>query len=68
MDFLVDCMFTEDDKVLTTVIEKAYKTTSKMVLEVLINESKLIDHLKALKHYLLLGQGDFIQHLLELVQ
>ncbi|XP_021963401.1 gamma-tubulin complex component 3 [Folsomia candida] len=64
----VDCMFTEDDKVLTTVIEKAYKTTSKMVLEVLINESKLIDHLKALKHYLLLGQGDFIQHLLELVQ
>jgi len=58
----------EEDKLLNAAIEKAYKTTSEMVLIVLIQESKLIDHLQAIKNYLLLGQGDFIQHLLELIQ
>jgi len=65
---LVECMFLEEDKLLYAAIDKAYKTTSDMVLKVLIEESKLLDHLKAIKNYLLLGQGDFIQHLLELIQ
>jgi gamma-tubulin complex component 3 len=64
----VECLFLEEDKLLNTAIEKSYKTTSEMVLKVLIQESKLMDHMKAIKNYLLLGQGDFIQHLLELIQ
>jgi gamma-tubulin complex component 3 len=58
----------EEDRVLTNAIETAYKTTSEMVLKVLIEESRLLDHLNAIKKYLLLGQGDFIQYLLELLQ
>lgn len=61
-------MFLEDDRILNNAIESAYQTTSEMVLKVLIEESRLIDHLKAIKNYLLLGQGDFIQYLLHLLQ
>lgn len=49
-------------------IEMSYKTTSEKVLKVLIDDSNLLDHLKAIKKYLLLGQGDFIQYFLELIQ
>ena len=58
----------EDDRILNNAIERAYKTTSEMVLNILVEESRLIDHLKAAKNYLLLGQGDFIQYLLHLLQ
>ncbi len=64
----MECLFLEEDRVLTNAIETAYKTTSEMVLKVLIEESRLLDHLNAIKKYLLLGQGDFIQYLLELLQ
>jgi len=39
-----------------------------MILKVLIQDSRLVAHLNALKKYLLLGQGDFIRYLLELLQ
>ena len=64
----MECIFLEDDRVLKHAIESAYRTTSEMVLKVLIEESRLLDHLRAIKKYLLLGQGDFIQYLLELLQ
>jgi len=65
---IVECLFTEEESVLKTAIEKGYETTSKMVLNVLIEDSKLLDHLKAIKNFLLLGKGDFIQYLLELMK
>ncbi|KAF7728906.1 Gamma-tubulin complex component 3 [Apophysomyces ossiformis] len=42
-----------------------YLETSKKLLDLLKGKYKLMEHLRALKRYLLLGQGDFIQHLMD---
>ncbi|KAF9193806.1 Gamma-tubulin complex component 3 [Haplosporangium sp. Z 767] len=46
-------------------IDEAYCGTSQRLLHLLSTKFKLIDHLTAIKRYILLGQGDFIQHLME---
>ncbi|XP_056635486.1 gamma-tubulin complex component 3 homolog [Diorhabda sublineata] len=49
-------------------LENVYKETSIRVLDLLKNKYKLYEHLQSLRRYLLLGQGDFIRHLLELLE
>ncbi|ORZ02633.1 Spc98 family-domain-containing protein [Syncephalastrum racemosum] len=49
----------------TQSIDDTYRETSKRLLDLLRNKYKLMDHLQALKRYLLLGQGDFIQYLMD---
>ncbi|KAL4075878.1 gamma-tubulin complex, component 3 [Scleroderma citrinum] len=46
-------------------IDSAYSTASKRLFEVFIEKFKLLDHLRALKHYVLLGYGDFAEQLME---
>lgn len=46
-------------------IDAAYQTASHRLFEVFIEKFKLLDHLNALKHYLLLGYGDFAEQLME---
>ncbi|KAF9207903.1 Gamma-tubulin complex component 3 [Haplosporangium sp. Z 27] len=46
-------------------IDAAYVGTSQRLIHLLVTKFKLLDHLKAIKRYILLGQGDFIQHLME---
>ncbi|KIJ70589.1 hypothetical protein HYDPIDRAFT_105325 [Hydnomerulius pinastri MD-312] len=46
-------------------IDSAYLTASQRLFEVFIEKFKLMDHLQALKHYLLLGYGDFAEQLME---
>ncbi|KAG0193699.1 Gamma-tubulin complex component 3 [Apophysomyces sp. BC1034] len=46
-------------------IDVTYLETSKQLLDLLKHKYKLMEHLRALKRYLLLGQGDFIQHLMD---
>ena len=46
-------------------IDSAYSTASQRLFEVFIEKFKLMDHLCALKHYLLLGYGDFAEQLME---
>ncbi|KAG0314037.1 Gamma-tubulin complex component 3 [Dissophora globulifera] len=46
-------------------IDAAYVGTSRRLLQLLNSKFKLVDHLTAIKRYILLGQGDFIQHLME---
>ncbi|KAI6151939.1 gamma-tubulin complex, component 3 [Pisolithus tinctorius] len=46
-------------------IDSAYSTASKRLFEIFIEKFKLLDHLLALKHYLLLGHGDFAEQLME---
>lgn len=48
-------------------LETVYKETSFRVLDLLKNKYNLYEHLQSLRRYLLLGQGDFIRHLLELL-
>ena len=46
-------------------IDAAYQTASQRLFEVFIEKFKLLDHLRALKHYLMLGHGDFADQLMD---
>lgn len=54
-----------DTATLEAWIDEAYKTTMKRLMDLMTNKFHLFHHLKALKSYLLLGQGDFIALLME---
>ncbi|CAG06657.1 unnamed protein product, partial [Tetraodon nigroviridis] len=49
-------------------IDVAYFDTSKYLLDVLNRNYLLLEHLQAMRRYLLLGQGDFIRHLMDLLK
>ncbi|XP_058473292.1 gamma-tubulin complex component 3 isoform X2 [Solea solea] len=49
-------------------IDAAYFDTSKYLLNVLNRDYLLLEHLQAMRRYLLLGQGDFIRHLMDLLK
>ncbi|KAG8914314.1 Microtubule-nucleating Tub4p (gamma-tubulin) complex component, partial [Tulasnella sp. 408] len=46
-------------------IDSAYQVASKRLFDMFFDKFKLMDHLLALKSYLLLGHGDFAEHLME---
>lgn len=46
-------------------IHAAYRIASHRLFDVFFEKFKLLDHLKALKNYLLLGHGDFVDQLME---
>ena len=46
-------------------IDTAYQIASRRLFEVLFDKFKLLDHLSALKDYLMLGHGDFADQLME---
>ena len=50
------------------MIDLAYEDTSSALIEILMKKYKLLDHFNALRRYLLLGQGDFIRHLMDLME
>lgn len=53
------------DTKLHMLIDTVYLNTSKRVLDIAMGPHKLLQHLQAMRNYLLLGQGDFIGILLE---
>ncbi|XP_063223849.1 gamma-tubulin complex component 3 homolog isoform X2 [Bacillus rossius redtenbacheri] len=65
----VDSLFLmEREGNLQFMMDSAYLDTSKRVLDVLIDQYKFLEHLQAMRRYLLLGQGDFIRYLMELLE
>lgn len=54
-----------DTATLEASIDEAYKATMARLIFLMDDKFKLFDHLRALKKYLLLGQGDFIALLME---
>lgn len=54
-----------DTETLETWIDEAYKTTMARLIHLMSEKFQLFQHLKALKDYILLGQGDFIALLME---
>jgi gamma-tubulin complex component 3 len=46
-------------------ISLAYSTASQRLFELFFDKFKLMDHLRALKDYLMLGKGDFCEILME---
>lgn len=65
----VESVFSQDnDGEFQKLLETSYRTTSHHVLSVLHEKYKFLDHLQAMRKYLLLGQGDFIRHLMDLLE
>lgn len=60
-----DLFSTVPDTKLHVLIDTAYFNTSKKVLDIVMGPHKLLQHLHAMRSYLLLGQGDFIGILIE---
>jgi len=46
-------------------MESAARSTNTRLLDLIFNKYNLVLHLSAIKRYLLLGQGDFAQHLMD---
>lgn len=64
----VESMFDQAfDSSFDQMISTAYEQTSHHLLDTLIGRYHFLDHLKATRQFLLLGQGDFIQHLMDLL-
>lgn len=54
-----------DTATIETWIDEAYKTTMARLIHLMAEKFNLFEHMKALKNYILLGQGDFIALLME---
>ncbi|XP_030636105.1 gamma-tubulin complex component 3 [Chanos chanos] len=61
-------LFTDLEGAFQEKIDAAYFETSKYLLDVLNKNYLLLEHLQAMRRYLLLGQGDFIRHLMDLLK
>ncbi|CAH0386178.1 unnamed protein product [Bemisia tabaci] len=53
---------------ITELIERAHEESSKLVLDILCQKFNLYEHLHGLRKYMLLGQGDFIRYLMEMIE
>jgi hypothetical protein len=53
---------------LESLVAKAGEKIHKRLIEVLFEEYKFYEHCWAIKRYLLLGQGDFIEYLMDLLE
>lgn len=49
------------------LLETAYKEISRTSLKILNENYKLHDHFRGLRQYMLLGQGDFVRHLMDML-
>ena len=54
-----------DTATLERSIDEAYKTTMARLIDLMVNKFMLLEHLGALKKYILLGAGDFVAVLME---
>ncbi|XP_012945175.1 gamma-tubulin complex component 3 homolog [Aplysia californica] len=62
-------MFSQDQSGdFQNMLDSVYQVTSQQLLDVLQTKYKFLEHLKAMRRYLLLGQGDFIRHLMDLLE
>ncbi|KAF8351415.1 gamma-tubulin complex DGRIP91/SPC98 component [Amanita rubescens] len=50
---------------LERLIDTAYQIAGQRLFEIFLDKFKLLDHLSALKNYMLLGRGDFVDQLME---
>lgn len=49
-------------------IDETYESTSTRLLHVMKTEYKLMVHFRAMRNYMLLGQGDFVHYLLDVLE
>ncbi|GLD97625.1 hypothetical protein PINS_up006315 [Pythium insidiosum] len=53
---------------LEAMIEQVSASTNEFLIRTLTDKYSLLDHCRALRRYMLLGQGDFIQYLMDLLR
>ncbi|TPX51174.1 hypothetical protein SeLEV6574_g00419 [Synchytrium endobioticum] len=56
-----------DVQALESTVESVYSATGKALLDILYNKYKVTNHFGAFKRFILLGQGDFVQYLMDSV-
>ena len=60
--------YTSNSEEYARPLEKAYEFASKTLLELLVRDRDLVGHLRSVKHYFLLDQGDFIVQFMDLCE
>nr|XP_033796696.1 gamma-tubulin complex component 2 isoform X2 [Geotrypetes seraphini] len=63
-----EVIYTLKERPYVEQIEKAYNYASKVLLEFLMEEKELVAHLRSIKHYFLMDQGDFFVHFMDLTE
>lgn len=58
----------DEENLFEDLLNQAHKEVSRRALELLFGNFKLKSHFRGLRQYLLLGQGDFIRHLMDLLE
>lgn len=58
----------KDQKTFEENLEAAFEIVNQYLITVLKTKYKFINHCEAMKRYLLLGQGDFITYLMDLIK
>jgi hypothetical protein len=58
----------QEDYAYDRIVSQAHAWASKVLLEHLLGEQKLVARLRAIKHYFLLDQGDFFVHFMDVAQ
>jgi hypothetical protein len=64
----VEILFTTKVDVYKQIVENTYNYSSKVLLNLLLKEHKLVDRLRSLKHYFLLDQSDFMVHFMDIAE
>ncbi|KAL7992831.1 hypothetical protein Chor_017087 [Crotalus horridus] len=63
-----EVVYTLKEREYVEQIEKAYNYASKVLLDFLMDEKELVAHLRSIKHYFLMDQGDFYVHFMDLTE
>ena len=64
----VEILFTTKVEVYKQIVDNTYNYSSKVLLNLLLKEHKLVDRLRSLKHYFLLDQSDFMVHFMDIAE
>ncbi|XP_075390626.1 gamma-tubulin complex component 2 [Tenrec ecaudatus] len=60
--------YTLKERAYVEQIEKAFNYASKVLLDFLMQEQELVAHLRSIKRYFLMDQGDFFVHFMDLTE
>ncbi|ELW67307.1 Gamma-tubulin complex component 2 [Tupaia chinensis] len=63
-----EIIYTLKERAYVEQIEKAFNYASKVLLDFLMEEKELVAHLRSIKRYFLMDQGDFFVHFMDLTE
>uniref|UniRef100_A0A8C5UXL7 Gamma-tubulin complex component n=1 Tax=Microcebus murinus TaxID=30608 RepID=A0A8C5UXL7_MICMU len=63
-----EIIYTLKERAYVEQIEKAFDHASKVLLDFLMEEEELVAHLRSIKRYFLMDQGDFFVHFMDLTE